>query len=232
MGLISRVSSRTYREVTNMLSPVRIGRTLAFRGVSTTASRGDFIYYPGYQMSAQQHKAFLEHPNRNMDNYETFMIPFPQAPKFADKDPELNAIREKAAGDWGAMSTEEVNQLYDGHFRYRYYRYQQPTDRWKFYASMVMFNIGCAACMYRLFMWMEGHEHPEYYYDDAFMVEWVKRGLQFNFGHLRGLSTKWNYQTNEWNPPKPFYLGPFPHWQSPRQSGQLGFSKWYKKGEF
>merc|ERR1712110_695809 len=137
MGLISRVSSRTYREVKKpkMLSRVAVSRALAFRGVTTSAVQKDYIYYPGYQMSVEQHKQFLEHPNRNHDNYESFLIPFPQAPKFADKDPELNAIREKANGDWGLMSTEEVNALYDGHFKYRYYRYQQPTDRWKFLSA-------------------------------------------------------------------------------------------------
>jgi len=228
MGLISRVSSRTYREVKSpikMLKRVAIGRAL-----HASATRNDYIYYPGYLKSQQQAKEFLEHPNRNPDNYESFLIAFPQAPKWADKDPELNAIREKAKGDWGALSTEEVNTLYDGHFQYRYYKYQQPTDRWKFYVSIGFLNFGLAACMIRLYMWMEHGDvtHPDYYYDTHFMTEYIKRGLQLNAGHLRGLSTKWNYQKNEWNPPKPWYLGPFPHWQSPRESGQLGFSKWQK----
>merc|ERR1712179_68764 len=211
-----------------MIGRVSVSRALAFRGVSTTAVKKDYIYYPGYMMSVEQHKEFLEHPNRNHDNYESFLIPFPQAPKFADKDPELNALREKAKGDWSLMSTEEVNTLYDGHFKYRYYRYQQPTDRWKFYAGIVFLNVGLASVVLRILLWAEGHEHPEYYSDPHFLTEYIKRGLQINAGHLRGLSTHWNYQKNEWNEEKPFYYWFFPHFQSPRESGQLGFSKWQK----
>jgi len=100
-----------FREV-KMISRVALSRALAFRGVTTSAVKKDFIYYPGYMMSVEQHKQFLEHPNRNPDNYESFLIPYPQAPKFADKDPELNALRAKSMADWSAMSTEEVNALY------------------------------------------------------------------------------------------------------------------------
>jgi len=212
-----------------MLSRVAISRALAMRGVSTSAVKKDYMYFPGYMMSISQHKEFLEHPNRNPDNYESYLIPFPQAAKFADKDPELNALREKAMGEWGAMSTEEVNALYDGHFKYRYYRYQQPTDRWKFYAGIVLLNVGLASMMLRIFFAMEGHSHPEYYSDPHFLTEYTKRGLQLNMGHLRGLSTHWNYQKGEWNEEKPFYYWFFPHFISPRESGQLGFSKWQKE---
>merc|ERR1711976_377659 len=167
---LSSLKSNLQRGHTKMLSRVAISRALAMRGVSTSAIKKDYMYFPGYMMSVSQHKEFLEHPNRNPDNYESYLIPFPQAPKFADKDPELNALREKAMGDWGALSIEETNALYDGHFKYRYYRYQQPTDRWKFYAGIVFLNLGLASLMLRVFFAMEGHSHPEYYSDPHFLV--------------------------------------------------------------
>ena len=52
-----------------MLSRVAISRALAMRGVSTSAIKKDYMYFPGYMMSVSQHKEFLEHPNRNPDNY-------------------------------------------------------------------------------------------------------------------------------------------------------------------
>lgn len=213
-----------------MLAPVRIGQALARRGIATSASRRDFIYYPGLVMSSQEHKAFIEHPNFNIDNYESFILPFPQAPKWADKDPALNAIREKAqTGHWGALTREETNALYDGHFRYHYYKWLVPTDRWKFYTALILFCAGMSMMFMRIFLKTLGFKNAEYMDDPKFLEEYVKRGLQLNQGHLRGGATTWNYQKGEWNPPKPwYYLGFLPQFVSPRESGQLGFSKWQK----
>ena len=88
-----------------MLSTVRVTRALAFRGITTSAAQKDYIYYPGYMMSLGEHRKFLLHPNRNPDNQETYFHPFPQAPKWADKDPELNAILKLRYYDycWGCL---------------------------------------------------------------------------------------------------------------------------------
>ena len=91
-----------------------------------------------------------------------------------------------------------------------------------------MFAIGWAAMFMRTCMKAEGLQHPEYFYDTKFLEQYVTRCLQSNNGHLRGVSTEWNYQKGEWNEEKPFYYGPFPYWRSPLTSGQLGFSKWQK----
>ena len=72
-----------------------VPRVLAYRGIATTASKQDVIYYPHLESKIQYRQSF-DHPNRNPDYSETFANPFPQAPRYADKDPELNAIREKA----------------------------------------------------------------------------------------------------------------------------------------
>merc|ERR1712141_904869 len=171
----------------------RIGRALAFRGIQTSALNNDFVYYPGgYLMSTQQHQDYLHHPNRNVDFSESHLLPFPQAPRFADKDPELNAIRAKAA---------------EGH--------------WNEFFALIFFALGLAMFKYRTYATWEGFHHAEYMYDPKFLEEYVKRGLQINAGHMRGMSTKWNYQKGEWNEPLPWYK--FWSFTSPRESGQLGF---------
>merc|ERR1711941_12394 len=225
MGLISRVSSRTYRNAFQCKN--REGTCLPRH--SNFALNKDFVYYPGgYLMSTQQHQDYLHHPNRNIDFSESHLLPFPQAPRFADKDPELNAIRAKAAeGHWGELSIEETNKLYDGHFQRKYFRYHQPNDRWKGFFALIFFALGLAMFKYRTYATWEGFHHPEYMHDPKFLEEYVKRGLQINAGHMRGMSTKWNYQNGEWNEPLPWYK--FWQFKSPRESGQLGFSKWYKE---
>jgi len=205
---------------------LRTGRLLAFRGIQTSAAAKDFIYYPGYMASHDQLNAYLNHPNRNIDFAESHLIPFPQAPRFADKDQELNALREKAQkGHWGDLSLEEVNRLYDGHFQRKYFRCHQPNDRWKGFLSIVFFVMGLVFFKVRTYMGWEGYCQQEYLNDPKFLEEYCKRALQCNAGHMRGMSTKWNYQKGEWNEPLPWYK--FWSFKSARETGQLGFSKSY-----
>jgi len=216
-----------------MLSTIRIGRTLAMRGITTSAASKDAIYYPGYLMSQQEHKDFLHHPNFHTENHETFHDPFPPVAKYMDKDPELNAIREKSKTQpWGNLTREEVNTLYDGHFRRHYYTWSVQNDRWKFYLAMMMGLCATGGVLMRCILDLLGCEMPEYYNDPKFLEQYITRHLQCNSGHLRGLATKWNYQNGEWNADrKPWYYLWFPYMPSPRRSGGLGFSKWYQRGK-
>lgn len=183
-----------------------VPRVLAFRGITTTVAKQDVVYYPHLESKIQYRQA-QDHPNRNPDYSETFFNPFPQAPRYADKDAELNAIREKARTQhWSVLSSDEVNTLYDGHFRYKQHHYEVKTDKWKLFLGIFFWMHGTAMILYRLlFHHLHEAKHAEYLNDPKFLEEYIKRALQFNQGHIRGIASHWNYETNQWKDDKPWY---------------------------
>merc|ERR1711981_300206 len=102
---------------------VRSTRSLIYRGVSTTNQRNGLINYPLAEKNDTTQAKYIDHPNRNMDYYETFRDPFPFAPRYADKDSVLNELRSKAQGNWSDLSVKEQHKLYHGHFRCALHRY-------------------------------------------------------------------------------------------------------------
>jgi len=183
-----------------------VPRLLTSRGITTTAANKDIIYYPHMESRIDCRQA-MKHPNRNPDYGETFNHPFPQAPRYADKDAELNAIREKAATQhWSTLSIDEVNKLYDGHFRFKTHNYEVKTDKWKFFVGLFLFFHGTGMMIYRLNLHhLQGTKHAEYLNDPKFLEEYVKRHLQLNSGFMRGISSNWNYETKTWKDDKPWY---------------------------
>merc|ERR1712158_129391 len=72
----------------------------------------------------------IDHPNRNINYYETGRQPFVLAPRYADKDAALNELRERAQGDWSSLSVKDQHKLYNGHFRCAYHKYLLGDDHW------------------------------------------------------------------------------------------------------
>lgn len=213
-----------------MLSAVRISRSLAFRGVSTTASKKDIINYPAsWAPNRQDRVDYQHHPNKNHSYYEAYHVPIPEVPRYGDKDEKLNALREKARTQhWSTISVEETNELYDNHYKWKYYRHTQSSDIWKFYLGCMMGMWGIAACMYRTNRSIQGLKNPEYLNDPKFLEEYVKRALQLNQGCLIGGATKWDYGKGEWRKEQRWWDGItnyfFPYYTQDK-SNYLGFKQ-------
>merc|ERR1711964_498092 len=141
MGLISRVSSRTYRST-------MFPRALAYRGITTSATRSSMItHYPKYSMlqNTTDFHEMVSHPNYNPEYVENPHKPFPLAPLMRDLDPQLNKVREMQDGDWSKMSVDDVRKLYFGTFRgYFWTAYTQSDRQTGAYCCMfIYYGIRC-----------------------------------------------------------------------------------------
>ena len=64
-----------------MLS-IRASRSLIFRGISTTSQKQHLVNYPIAEKNPINQFKYIDHPNRNIDYYETWKDCFPLAPRY------------------------------------------------------------------------------------------------------------------------------------------------------
>lgn len=72
---------------------VRPTKNLIYRGIQTSAIRKDLINYASPEKNDSNQLKYMEHPNRNLEYFETAYYPFPLSPRFADKDAFLNELK-------------------------------------------------------------------------------------------------------------------------------------------
>lgn len=179
---------------------IKPARVLAHRGIATSASRSDMFNWGQPEKRDSNQFAYLNHPNRNIDNYETFRYPFPFAPRFADQDHNLNQLRDKAKGaaNWGDLSVEEQKALYHGHFRCAMHVYTVNDDHWKFYFGLWGMHLGVFACLLKYYTTILEVEHQEYLNDEHWVIEWYKASLQYGSGPYTGMAANYDYVNKTW----------------------------------
>jgi len=181
---------------------VRTPRALTFslRTLSSTSTNRDLVNWPIPQQRNVNQLKYLDHPNRNIDYYESFVDPFPLAPRFADKDASLNELRAKAAsaGNWSELSVKEQRKLYDGHFRMPLHYYTLTNDEWKLYPGIWAWQIAIILCVFTYYTYMMDVQHPEHQNDEHYINEWWKKSLQWNSGPYSGNASKYDYENGCW----------------------------------
>merc|ERR1712088_974585 len=96
---------------------VKTSRALTFRGIATASQKKALVNYPVPDRNTLPQMKYIDHPNRNINYYETGRQPFVLAPRYADKDAALNELRERAQGDWSSLSVKDQHKLYMGMFQ-------------------------------------------------------------------------------------------------------------------
>jgi len=172
---------------------VKTSRALTFRGIATASQKKALVNYPVPDRNTLPQMKYIDHPNRNINYYETGRQPFVLAPRYADKDAALNELRERAQGDWSSLSVKDQHKLYHGHFRCAYHKYLLGDDHWKLYPIIWGFALLWATCMYQLYMGMFQLEHPEFYNDEHWINEQHKMNLQNNVWPLSGIAANYDY---------------------------------------
>jgi hypothetical protein len=180
-----------------MLS-IRASRSLIFRGISTTSQKQHLVNYPIAEKNPINQFKYIDHPNRNIDYYETWKDCFPLAPRYADKDPALNELREKGKGDWSALSTREQHKLYHGHFRCAYHKYLIADNRWMLYPIIWAFQTFWACMMFMFYLNYFELERAEYENDDHWVSEKHKRDLQSNKWPMTGIGAQYDYVNGDY----------------------------------
>jgi len=199
-----------------------IPRALAYRGITTTASRNHTFIYP----DSMSNKEVLERwadPNHNDDYCEDWDQPFTPAPRLSNLDPTLNLLREKIDGDWSNITPTEAKILYDAHYMAPLWTFVQPDDTWKFaWAQTWIHTFGWMLMMFIICDYFGGElmDMPECFDDPHYLNECLKHNL------MNGLTQNhihYDYDEKKWIKPR---------WYRVRHdlttykgSGRLGFSR-------
>jgi hypothetical protein len=177
---------------------IKASRSLIYRGISTTSQKQHLVNFPIAEKNSVNQYKYIDHPNRNIDYYETFKECFPLAPRYADKDAALNELREKGQGDWSLLSAREQHKLYHGHFRCPHHKYLISDDRWKLYPILWGFQVFAACMLYMFYMNYFEMERAEYENDEHWISEKHKRDLQMNKWPMSGIAAQYNYVTGDY----------------------------------
>uniref|UniRef100_A0A1B6D2G1 Cytochrome c oxidase subunit 4 n=1 Tax=Clastoptera arizonana TaxID=38151 RepID=A0A1B6D2G1_9HEMI len=123
-------------------------------------------------------------------------FPLP-AVRYKEETPEIKALREKEKGDWRKLTVEEKKQLYRFSFKQTLVEIRAPTGQWK---SI----LGCTLMFCSLSLWIY-MGMKLFVYDplpDSFSLEnrqaQLQRMIDLRIGHVDGISSKWDYDKNEW----------------------------------
>lgn len=127
---------------------------------------------------------------------DCYVYPFP-AIRFKENSNELLALKEKEKGDWRKLTMEEKKILYRASFRQTFQEMLAPTGEWKSIMGCTLFFLSLSLWVYyaqRMFLY---GPLPESFSEEnrARMLRYM---LVNRYGHLTGISSKWDYELDNW----------------------------------
>ncbi|KAG9460662.1 hypothetical protein GDO78_020336 [Eleutherodactylus coqui] len=124
-------------------------------------------------------------------------VPLPDIPFRAALTSQETALKEKEKGPWKQLSPEEKKSLYHIMFNQTYAEMNKPNQEWKTVLGGVFFFVGFTGIV---MWWQRVHVFPPL--PHTLEEEWVamqtRRMLDMRIGAIEGLSSKWDYEKNEW----------------------------------
>lgn len=124
-------------------------------------------------------------------------VPLSDVAYVRNLDKEQTALKEKEKGSWATLNKEEILSLYRIQFNNSYAEMNKPSMEWKTVVGGILFMFGITG----LIIWWQ----RLYVYGDVphtLSEEWkaqqLKRMLDMRVSPVEGLSSKWDYDKNEW----------------------------------
>lgn len=130
-------------------------------------------------------------------NYcDTADFPCP-AIRWGENTAQANALREKEKGDWKSMSIEEKKTLYRHSFRQTYAEFEAPTGEWK---NILAILIGLFSATGWAMIFLRRFVYPELpsTINDEHKRAQVERMVAQGQNPISGVSSKWDYEKNQW----------------------------------
>lgn len=134
----------------------------------------------------------------NGDNNYVDRIDFPMpAIRFKENTPDVQALHEKAKGDWKKLSIEEKKALYRASFAQTFTEMKAPTGEWK---SVVGVSLVIASLSVWIYMAMKTYVYfpmPETFDPERQKLQ-LERMIALKGNPIQGASSQWDYEKNDW----------------------------------
>nr|XP_056700075.1 cytochrome c oxidase subunit 4 isoform 1, mitochondrial [Euleptes europaea] len=129
--------------------------------------------------------------------YDKRTYPLPDVPYRKELDASQKSLKEKEKGSWKELSDEEKVALYRLKFHQSFAEINKPSNEWKTVvgAAFMFFGItGLIVWWQRIFVFPPKPHTLE----EEWKAKQLKRMLDMHVNPVQGLSSKWDYDKNEW----------------------------------
>lgn len=116
--------------------------------------------------------------------------------RWAPNTPEVLALRQKELGDWNTLTLEEKKQLYRNSFCQTFAEFTAPTGEWKRIGYLLFYTLFASLAM--LVYNLNAYGTWPKTFNVEFQQEMVAGMLMKNVGPFRGISSKYDFEKNEW----------------------------------
>jgi len=110
---------------------------------------------------------------------------------------DLAPLKTKEKGDWKQLTMDEKKTLYRASFCRTFAEMQAPTGEWKSILAMTLVMMSSALWVYVLLKKFVYPPMPE-----STSPEWKRKQLEYmikiRVDPIEGLSSKWDYEKNQW----------------------------------
>ncbi|XP_069807768.1 cytochrome c oxidase subunit 4 isoform 2, mitochondrial isoform X2 [Dendropsophus ebraccatus] len=123
--------------------------------------------------------------------------PLPEIPFHEDLTSQENALKEKEKGPWKQLSLEDKISLYRIKFDKTYAEMNKPSNEWKSVIGSVLFFFGITGL---IVWWQRVYVFPPlpHTLEEDWKAMQLRRELDMRIGIIEGLSSKWDYEKNDW----------------------------------
>ncbi|KAM8947677.1 LOW QUALITY PROTEIN: cytochrome c oxidase subunit 4 isoform 1, mitochondrial [Pelodytes ibericus] len=124
-------------------------------------------------------------------------IPLPDVAFVESLTTDQKALKEKERGTWVSLHPKEKLELYRIKFNESYAEMNKASGQWKTIVGSTLIFIGLTAF---IVIWQKKYVFGEI--PHTFSEEWqaaqTKRMLDMRMNPIEGVSSKWDYEKNEW----------------------------------
>ncbi|XP_077166289.1 cytochrome c oxidase subunit 4 isoform 1, mitochondrial [Paroedura picta] len=123
--------------------------------------------------------------------------PLPDVDYTKNLSSEQKALKEKEKASWTALSVDEKVELYHIKFDQTYAEMNRGSREWKTVAGVSFFFLAFSGL---LFIWQKKYilGPVPHTLSDEWVAMQTKRMLDLRVNPVQGMSSKWDYEKNEW----------------------------------
>jgi len=134
----------------------------------------------------------------NGDNNYVDRIDFPMpAIRFKENTPDVQALHEKAKGDWKKLSIEEKKALYRASFAQTFSEMKAPTGEWKSVLGVSLVIASLSVWVYMAMKTFVYFPMPETFAPER-QKQQLERMIALKGNPIQGASSHWDYEKGDW----------------------------------